>query len=102
MALLDNPAARLVDGRKVVAVAGTPEALSADTRRVVSVLIQAETDNTQPVTVGASTVVGALLTRRGIALAAGATVAFNVAQLTQIFVDALVNGEGVTFVALEA
>lgn len=98
MALLDNPASTLSDGRKVVAAAGTEEALSTDNGRVISVAIQAETDNTGVIVVGASTVVADQATRRGIALAPGGMVTLNVDQLSKIYLDSTVSGDGVTFV----
>jgi hypothetical protein len=96
--------AALVDGRKVVAAAGTREPLSATSVSVRSLTIQAETDNTGIVVIGGlGTVVAAVLTRRGIALAAGAVIALTseydgVDDLAEIGVDAMVNGDGVTYI----
>jgi len=84
------------DGRKVVASAGTAEALAASTA-CQKVDIQAELDNTGIIVVGGSTVVAAAGTRRGIALRAGDSYEFEIDNLADIYIDATVNGEGVTF-----
>lgn len=85
------------DGRKVVASAGTAEAIAASTT-ATRVIITAETDNTDLVVVGRSTVVAALGTRQGIPLSPGQTIELNVSNLSNVYIDSLVNGEGVTFV----
>jgi hypothetical protein len=77
--------------------------LSATSVGIRSVTVIAETDNTGVVVVGASTVVAALATRRGYPLAAGDAVTFSqgedgVSDLKSVFIDAMVNGDGVTFV----
>ncbi len=97
MSLLDNPAGSLGDGRKTVTTAGTRVQLSATSVPCMSVAVTAETDNTDKVVVGGSTVVAALATRRGTPLIAGGTVTFNVNNLTQVWIDSLVDTEGVTF-----
>lgn len=90
----------LVTGRKVVASAGTREALtSTNVRGVVS--ITAETDNTNPVTVGGAAVVGALATRQGTPLAAGDTMVLGTAtspvSTNDVWLDAVTSTEGVTY-----
>lgn len=91
----------IASGRKVVASAGTAERLSSTNLMVKRVVIVAETDNTNPVTVGGSDVVGALATRKGIPLAPVATgesrVEFCNVDLYTIFIDAVTSSEGVTF-----
>ena len=86
------------DGRKVVASAGTAERLVAAVTRCKKVTIMAELDNTDYVVVGDSTVVAALATRRGIPLGAGTSITLDVDDLYAVFVDAVVSGEGVTFI----
>lgn len=100
MGALDNPGGSLVCGRKVVTTNGTAVQLSTTSTPIIAVAIQAETDNTNPVTVGASDVVGALATRKGIALAAGASITLNVDNLTDVWLDCITNGEGVTYMAV--
>ena len=84
------------DGRKVVAAAGTAEALAASTA-CEKVDIQAELDNTGVIVVGGSTVVATAATRRGIALRAGDSYCLEVDNLADVYIDAEVNGEGVTY-----
>lgn len=94
--------ASIVSGRKVVTTAGTAVQLSATSVAIRGVVITAETDNTNPVTVGGSDVVGALATRKGVPLAAGASIALNanddgVDELSDIWIDAVTSTEGVTY-----
>lgn len=84
------------DGRKTCTTSGTAEALASDTT-CVRVIVTAEEDNTGMVVVGGSTVVAALATRRGIPLAPGQRVEINAANLDEVFIDAMVNGDGVTY-----
>ena len=84
------------DGRKTVTTAGTAETLAVSTA-AKAVIITAETDNTGYVVVGGSTVVAALATRRGTPLNAGDTVALEIDNLADIYLDATVSGEGVTY-----
>lgn len=87
----------LITSRKTVAAAGTAEVLTSETYSgKVSLAITAETDNTGYIAVGGSEVVAALATRTGIPLAAGDTVTLD--ELPQeVFIDATVSGDGVTF-----
>ena len=86
------------DGRKVVAAAGTAERLVASNTSCRKVTIMAELDNSDYVVIGDSTVVAALATRRGIPLSAGTSITLDIEDLYTIFVDSVVNGEGVTFI----
>lgn len=102
MALLENPAGDLICGRQTVTSAGTAVQLSTTPTSIVSVVITAETDNTNPVTVGSSDVVGALATRKGTPLAAGTSVSLAIGNLDKIWIDAVTSTEGVTYTALIA
>lgn len=86
-----------VDGRKVVAAAGTAEALSSTTVVVTWIIVTAETNNTGVMTVGASTVVASLTTRRGIPLLAGESMLLEAVDIASIYLDATVTGDGVTY-----
>lgn len=92
------------DNRRVVTTAGTRVPLSTTSVAVRSVTICAETDNAQIVVVGAAaTVVATVLTRRGIPLAAGDTITLTAAtdgvdDLAEVGLDAVADGEGVTYV----
>ena len=83
-------------GVKTVAVAGTDEALAASTP-AKWVTIQAQTDNTNKVAIGAAGVDATVATGTGIALDPGDVYTLPVDNLADIFVDALVSGEGVRY-----
>lgn len=91
----------VVSGRKTVATAGTAEPLTRTSTSIRQVTVTAETDNTRVVTVGGSDVVNALASRKGVPLAAGASITFyaeyGVDELSDLFLDVEVNGEGVTY-----
>lgn len=90
----------ITDGRKTVTVAGTREKLSTSSVAADRLVLQAETDNTGVVVIGGSTVVAALATRRGVALAAGEKVELrNVDDLSGVWLDAMTSTDGVTWVA---
>lgn len=97
MATLDVPASAIGVGRKVVTTAGTRVQLSTVAVKCRSVSITAETDNTGVMTVGGSTVIAALATREGIPLAAGATTTLDINNLSVIYLDTTVSGDGVTY-----
>lgn len=86
------------DGRKVVAAAGTAERLVSENTPCRKVTIMAELDNTDYVVIGDSTVVASLATRRGIPLSAGTSITLDIEDLYAVWIDAAVNGEGVTFI----
>jgi hypothetical protein len=88
------------DGRKVVTTAGTAVAIAATSTPVTSIAITAETDNTGTIVVGSSTVVAALATRRGIPLAAGDSTILENVDLSEVYLDSTVNGDGVTYTYL--
>jgi len=83
-------------GVKTVAVAGTDESLAASTpcKRVT---IQAQTDNTNAVAIGAAGVDATIATGNGIILYPGDVFELEIDNLADVFVDSLVNGEGVRF-----
>jgi hypothetical protein len=97
MSRLDNPATSIGQGRKTVAAAGTEEPLVAASVAIRSLVVTAETDNTNPVTVGGNGVVGALATRQGTPLAAGESISLDIDDLAKVYVDVITNGEGVTY-----
>ena len=91
----------LLSGQKLVATAGTAEALVASTRRVKRVQIVALSSNTKPVYVGgsdvASTTNGGLTASGSISLEAEGWM-----DLKDIYVDADADGEGVDFYGVRA
>jgi 2-succinyl-5-enolpyruvyl-6-hydroxy-3-cyclohexene-1-carboxylate synthase len=74
------------DGVKTVTTAGTDVVLAASTK-VSWVIIQAQTDNTGVIGVGATGVDATVATGDGICLAAGESVAFPCDDLAEIFID---------------
>lgn len=97
------------DGRKTVTAAGTAVTLATATtvtagqnpgptaNSVRDLRVTALSTNTGVIVVGGSTVVAAAGTRRGTPLSAGDTVSINLADLSKLYIDATVNGEGVSF-----
>ncbi len=88
------------DGRKVVASAATAEAL-ATTTACKRVDITAEFNNTGVIVVGGSTVVADLATRRGVPLYAGSTYTVLIEDLADVYIDATVSTDGVTYTYYE-
>lgn len=101
MSAYENPGTSLVCGRKTVSTGGTAEALASATT-VREVIITAETDNTGYVVVGPSTVVASLATRKGTPLAAGSSMTLEIDNLSKVYLDVTVNGDGVTYLAVVA
>lgn len=92
-----HPTTGIGHGVKVVAAAGTDEALAASTA-AKWVTIQAQTDNTDFVAVGAVGVDAAEAAGTGIMLDAGQSITIAIDNLAAVYVDALVSGEGVRFI----
>jgi len=86
-------------GVKTVTTAGTDVALAASTA-AKKVIIQAQTDNTSIIAVGATGVDATVATGTGIILYPGDTITLECDNLADIFIDSLVNGEGVRFTYL--
>lgn len=84
-------------GRKVVAAAGTAEAIVSSSTPCQKVDIQAELDNTGVVVLGGTGVIADAATRKGIALEAGDTYLLEIEDARAVYIDSTVNGEGVTF-----
>jgi hypothetical protein len=83
-------------GVAVVTTAGTDVALAASTP-CKKVDIQAQTDNTSYIAVGASGVDATIATGTGVLLNPGDTYSLEIDNLADIYIDSLVNGEGVRF-----
>jgi hypothetical protein len=85
------------DGRKVVTTAGTAVRVTTQPVASNSTCVTALSGNTGTICVGGSTVVAAVgATRRGTPLAAGESVTFN-CDASLLWIDATVNGDGVSF-----
>ncbi len=83
-------------GVKTVTTAGTDVALGSSTA-IKRVIIQSQTDNTGLIAVGASGVDATEATGTGIVLYAGESVELWTTNLTTVFIDATVSGEGVRY-----
>ena len=93
----------LYSDQKTVAVAGTAERLVAASLRVRSVVIGAKSGNTGKVFIGGSDV--ASTTNGGLAANSTLTITAEAASffdLTDIWVNAAVSGEGVDFYGMKA
>jgi len=86
------------DGRKTVAAAGTAEKIASTHTACRKLTIMALLTNTDMVVVGGSTVVASAATRRGIPLSAGMSITLNVDDLQNVYIDAVVSGEGVSYI----
>lgn len=83
-------------GVTTVTTAGTDVALAASTA-CKRVIIQAQTDNTSTIAVGASGVDATIATGNGIVLYPGDSIEIEIDNLNDIYIDSLVNGEGVRY-----
>lgn len=83
-------------GVKTVTTAGTDVALAASTA-CKKVDIQAQTDNTSLIAVGGSGVDATVATGTGILLNPGDFYSLEIDNLADVYIDSLVNGEGVRF-----
>lgn len=90
-------AATIANGVKVVTTAGTDVALVAASTPCIRATIQAQTDNTSDIAVGGTGVDATIATGTGIILHPGDTYEFGVTDLVNVYIDSLVNGEGVRF-----
>lgn len=88
-----EPRTVAADGSKDVASAGTAVALSATSVLFKSLIVQAKEANTQKIAVGGSTID----MTRGTILVPLSSKEFKDGDLADIFIDANVSGEGVTF-----
>uniref|UniRef100_A0A6H1ZIM7 Uncharacterized protein n=1 Tax=viral metagenome TaxID=1070528 RepID=A0A6H1ZIM7_9ZZZZ len=84
------------DGVTVVATAGTDVAL-ATTTTAKFVIIQAQTDNTSTIAVGATGVDATVATGTGVVLYPGDIIILAVDDLADVYIDSLVSGEGVRY-----
>ena len=99
MSELTRPAAGIAGGRTVVTTAGTAVQLTATQTSSLSLSITAETDNTGLIAVGDADVVAAAGTQTNalVILNAGDTISVDINNLTHIYLDSTVNGDGVAY-----
>ena len=91
------PARQVGEGRKVVAATGTAVVLESTEHIVEVVTIQSELNNTGVVVVGGAGVIAAEATREGVGLYPGDSVVLRDVDLNKVYIDAITNGDGVTF-----
>jgi len=94
----EQPFNQMGDGRQVVAEAGTRVQLSSTSTKVSKVVVSAIPTNANYITVGGSTVVAAAGTETGKVLYPGDSETFFVDNLTKIYIDAVVSGNGCTYI----
>ncbi len=83
-------------GVKTVTTAGTDVVLAADTL-AKWVIIQAQTDNSGNIAVGAAGVDATEATGTGVLLDAGQSISLAIDNLADIFIDSSVSGDGVRY-----
>lgn len=91
------PSTTVGHGVRVVTTAGADVPLSATELLAAWVAIQAQTDNTGKIAVGASGVDATVATGTGVLLSAGDTMIIEIRNLATIYIDATVSGEGVRY-----
>lgn len=87
----------ITSDRKTVTTAGTRVQFQSVSTECRKVDITAELDNTGTVVVGGAGVVAALATRMGTPLAAGDSLTVYITDLSLLYLDATVSGDGVTY-----
>ena len=90
-------ASTITPGSKDVTTGGTPEPLIGVSTAITKVDITALSSNTNTIVVGDNTVDATLATRTGTPLEPGDSVTIEIDDLNKVYIDAEVNGEGVTF-----
>lgn len=92
----DHTTTDIGQGVTTVTTAGTDVVLSTYTL-AKWVSIQAQTDNSGYIAVGGAGVDATISTGTGILLAAGESITFPVDNLSDVYIDSTVNGEGVRY-----
>lgn len=92
----------LLDGKVVVATAGTRVQLIPSYTTSGQITITALSSNSGTIVVGGVTCVAAIGTRRGHPLEPGDSWSVTITDPTTLYIDATVNGEGVSYVQVSA
>ena len=91
----------LSHGVKTVTTAGSDECLVSTSTPAKVVIIQAQTDNTKAIAIGATGVDATIATGGGLMLQPGDwTPPIDIDDLADVYVDALASGEGVRYIYL--
>lgn len=91
-----TPGSSILNGRETVAVAGTAEPLATTSTPIISVTVKALAGNTGMVYVGNEDVDNS----NGFVLDAGEPVSIDIDNLSKVYIDVDVAGEGVSWIAL--
>lgn len=84
-------------GTKNVTTAGTEVQLTTTSTPCSWVVVTARPANTGKIVVGDSAIVATAGSERGIVLSAGSSVSLPVDDVSKVYIDSTVNGEGVSF-----
>lgn len=95
---LQNVYKTINTGSATVTTAGTRVQLTTASTVSKRLDVMAKDTNTGIITVGGTAVVAASTGRTGIALTAGQSYTFYVDDVSDVYIDSTVNGEGVSFV----
>jgi anti-sigma factor RsiW len=87
----------IISGRKTIATAGVRETLVASSTPAKQIVITALNSNTGEIWVGDNTVSGDAGSQKGNPLFAGESIVLEINDAQKVYLDATVNGEGVTF-----
>lgn len=87
----------IASGSKSVTTAGTRVQLLSAATECKSIDVTANYTNTDMIVVGGSGVVAASGSRKGVPIAAGNTYTFKITDVSNVWIDSVVNGEGVSF-----
>ena len=87
-------------GRKTVSVAGTREQILTSATPCTGIIIQGLHSNTGNVSVGGSDVSAVLAGENGIELMPAQTITLYVTDVSIVYVDAEVSGEGISFLII--
>lgn len=90
-----NPYSILGNGVKTVAIAGTPVQL-ASSNAIKTLTIRSFSTNTGLIYIGSST----MTTATGFQLSPQETVSIDIANLSSVWIDAAISGEGVSYIYL--
>lgn len=94
---IDGGFRNIASGNKTVATAGTAVPLISAQTQAKRLDVTANYNNVDIVTIGGSGVVGAQTGRKGVPIASGNTYTFTITDISNIWVDAVNSGDGVTF-----
>jgi hypothetical protein len=95
---MPQPYSNFKDGKMVVTTAGTRQQLTATSTPCGKVFITAREDNTDNVVVGGPTVVAALgASRSGSVLIPNQSITLEIDNLSNVWLDAITSGDGVTY-----